>query len=64
MKESIMVIAAHADDEALGCGGTMARLAAEGAQIQVVFMADGVFSRESSTKNQQNQRKAAANAVK
>lgn len=64
MKKSIMVIAAHADDEALGCGGTMARLAAEGAQIQVVFMADGVFSRESSNKNQQNQRKAAANAVK
>jgi LmbE family N-acetylglucosaminyl deacetylase len=63
MKESIMVIAAHADDEALGCGGTMARLTAAGAQIHVVFMADGVFSRKSSTKNQQKKRKAAAKAA-
>jgi len=63
MKESTMVIAAHADDEALGCGGTMARLAAEGAQIHVVFMADGVFSRKSSTKNQQKKRKTAAEAA-
>jgi len=60
MKESIMVIAAHADDEALGCGGTMARLTAEGAQIQVVFMADGVFSRKNSTPTQLNKRKIAA----
>lgn len=63
MKESIMVIAAHADDEALGCGGTLARLTAEGAQIHVVFMADGVFSRKSSTKNQQKKRKTAAEAA-
>lgn len=55
-----MVIAAHADDEALGCGGTMIRLAAEGKQINVVFMADGVLSRKSSTQNHLKLRKRAA----
>ncbi len=40
-----LVIAAHADDEALGCGGTLARLASQGATVQVAFMADGVGAR-------------------
>lgn len=64
MKNTIMVVAAHADDEALGCGGTMARLTAEGAQIQVVFMADGVFSRKKSTPTQLNKRKLAAESAR
>lgn len=63
MKESTMVIAAHADDEALGCGGTMARLAEEGAQIVVVFMADGVFSRKKSSRVDKKKRKNAADAA-
>ena len=45
MSEKILVIAAHADDEALGCGGTIARHVAEGCSVHVVFMADGVTSR-------------------
>ena len=60
MKDSIMAIVAHADDEVLGCGGTLARLAAMGEQIHVVFMADGVLSRKSFTPNQLNKRKEAA----
>jgi LmbE family N-acetylglucosaminyl deacetylase len=43
--ERVLVIAAHPDDEALGCGGTMARHALVGDSVDVVFMADGVFSR-------------------
>jgi hypothetical protein len=31
--KSILVIAAHPDDETLGCGGTMARLAREGKAV-------------------------------
>lgn len=46
MTERVLVIAAHPDDEALGCGGTMARHALAGDSVDVVFMADGVFSRE------------------
>ncbi|MGF1665032.1 MAG: glycosyltransferase [Acidimicrobiia bacterium] len=36
-----LVIAPHPDDEALGCGGTMAALTAAGQQVGVVFMTDG-----------------------
>jgi LmbE family N-acetylglucosaminyl deacetylase len=45
MTKSILVIAAHPDDEVLGCGGTIARYADEGATIGVAFVADGVSSR-------------------
>lgn len=45
MPERILVIAAHADDEALGCGGTLARHVAQGDEVHLVFMADGVGSR-------------------
>ncbi len=34
----VLVIAPHADDEALGCGGLMARLADYGASIRTLFM--------------------------
>ena len=40
-----LVVAAHSDDEALGCGGTMARLAAKGWEVGVVFMTNGVSAR-------------------
>lgn len=43
--KSILIVAAHPDDEVLGCGGTIAKLADEGAIIHVAFLADGVFSR-------------------
>lgn len=38
-------MAAHPDDEVLGCGGTMAKHAASGDQIDVIFMTDGESSR-------------------
>lgn len=45
MVQSILILAAHPDDEVLGCGGTIAKLADEGATIHVAFLADGVNSR-------------------
>jgi len=45
MTNVVAVIAAHADDEVLGCGGTMARLADEGYDVHVLLMADGESSR-------------------
>lgn len=45
MSKRVLVIAAHPDDEALGCGGAMARHAGLGDQVDVVFVADGVSSR-------------------
>jgi N-acetylglucosamine malate deacetylase 1 len=44
LPKSILVIAPHPDDEALGCGGTMALLAGSGAPVHVVFVTDGSAS--------------------
>lgn len=41
----ILIVAAHPDDEVLGCGATMARFAAEGAEVHTLFLADGVNAR-------------------
>jgi len=40
-----LVIAAHPDDEVLGCGGTIAKLSRAGADVHVAFLADGVGAR-------------------
>jgi len=36
--ERTLVIAPHADDDVLGCGGIMARLASRGREVHVLFM--------------------------
>ncbi|MCC4240701.1 PIG-L deacetylase family protein [Thalassospira povalilytica] len=43
--DRVLVIAAHPDDEVLGCGGTIARYRAEGCDVRVVFMAEGITAR-------------------
>lgn len=45
MTKSILLLAAHPDDEVLGAGGTLACWTAEGAEVVVVFLADGVGAR-------------------
>ncbi|MDR6354616.1 LmbE family N-acetylglucosaminyl deacetylase [Pseudomonas psychrotolerans] len=44
-KERVLVVAAHPDDEILGCGGAIARHKAQGDEVQVVIMAQGLYSR-------------------
>lgn len=46
MFQTVLVIAAHPDDEVLGCGGTLAKLADDGAEIHLAFLADGVGARK------------------
>lgn len=46
MSKSVLIVAAHPDDEVLGCGATMARHRAEGSRVTVLLMADGVGARE------------------
>jgi LmbE family N-acetylglucosaminyl deacetylase len=47
----VLVIAAHPDDEVLGCGGTMARLAREGHAVHIAIMAEGITSRHAQRKD-------------
>ena len=42
----ILVVAAHPDDEVLGCGGTIARHADSGDQVEVLIVAEGSTSRQ------------------
>jgi LmbE family N-acetylglucosaminyl deacetylase len=39
--ERVVVLAPHMDDEVIGCGGTLARHLACGADITIVFLTDG-----------------------
>ena len=60
----VLVIAAHADDEALGCGGTIARHIAEGDLVKVLFMTDGVSSRSSLEQAGEERSNAAVEALR
>jgi LmbE family N-acetylglucosaminyl deacetylase len=61
-RDKILVVAAHPDDEVLGCGATIARHAAAGDVVEIVFMADGVGARGSKS-GQGARRKAAQKAA-
>jgi len=42
----ILVVVAHPDDEVLGCGGTMARLALEVNNVYTLILGEGITSRD------------------
>lgn len=44
---SVLVVAAHPDDEVLGAGGTIAQLAADGEQVTIAILGEGITSRYS-----------------
>lgn len=44
---NVLVIAAHPDDEVLGCGATIAKHVKQGDKVNVVIMAEGMTSRSS-----------------
>ena len=52
MKKKILVLAAHPDDETLGCGATIAKFANDkNNYIKLLTFTDGVGSREKKSKN-------------
>ena len=46
MKNDILVIAAHPDDEVLGCGGTIAKHASQGDNVTVCIVCEGESHRK------------------
>jgi LmbE family N-acetylglucosaminyl deacetylase len=62
--EEVLVIAAHPDDETLGMGGTIHKLSLLGSRVRVVFLSDGVSSREEIRENLASRRTAAINALR
>ena len=53
----VLVVAAHPDDEMLGCGGTIAKLSKKKSKIFSLFFTDGVSAREKNKNKEINQRK-------
>ena len=45
MKKKILVISAHPDDDALVCGGTIAKFSEEKSDVFVIYFTDGVSAR-------------------
>lgn len=46
MKNKVLVIAAHPDDEILGCGATIAKRIRQGDSVHTTIMAEGITSRD------------------
>ena len=60
--KKILVVAAHPDDELLGCGGSLIKLSKDKCNIFTLFFTDGVSAREKNKKREDTQRKK--NALK
>lgn len=54
-----IVIAAHADDETLGCGGTIAKLTRSGWRVDVVIVSDGVVTARGTEQDNREDARAA-----
>jgi len=50
MRQAILVVAAHPDDEVLGCGGTIARYVQEEKDVHVLILGEGMTSRDKDRK--------------
>lgn len=62
--EKVLVIAAHPDDETLGMGGTIHKLSLMGSQVRVVFLSDGISSRDLIRESLDDRRAAAIKALR
>ncbi|MBU1191897.1 MAG: PIG-L family deacetylase [Gammaproteobacteria bacterium] len=63
MSDNVLVVAAHPDDEVLGCGATIARHTAAGDRVHILILADGVGARQGNHGNTSQTRVRAAEAA-
>jgi LmbE family N-acetylglucosaminyl deacetylase len=61
--DRVLIVAAHPDDEVLGCGGAIARHADRGDAVLIVFAADGETSRTGGEKRLSGRRDCARKAA-
>jgi LmbE family N-acetylglucosaminyl deacetylase len=62
--KTVVVVAAHPDDEVLGCAGTIALHSKAGDQVHLIFMADGENARASQVAQLSTRKQAAQAAAK
>jgi N-acetylglucosamine malate deacetylase 1 len=60
---NVLVVAAHPDDEVLGCAGTIARHASEGDVVDVLIVAEGAASRDPTRETKASELKALQEAA-
>ena len=60
----VLIIAAHPDDEVLGCGGTILRHVAANDSVHALFMTDGVSARDENVEELREKRVRAMEAAK
>ena len=54
MSKKVLIVAAHPDDELLGCGGAILHHLYQGDKVRVTIVAEGLTSRESKNKSNQD----------